>query len=324
MKARIRIEHWLILIVSPVWISLLIALLVAAGTGVTVSWKLWATLVAVTLFWICWCLAAYTSAFSGTLLQWSQWRRCRRFSNPYVVILDGRIDDEGTCSVQPAWTTKTPDDWREELHNQNRKWKVELGSVEHALSSRVDIIVNPFGEAYPEEDLSLHTTFTRFRDYVRSGGVLVNVAGYPFWWKTNPVTKMRVEAGRWEQQIPNFMVLKPLLPDLLNISPAMASPSRIMGTKQVSRDFERFGEVAGAGGGNDAKVFREYPISTAGMVPLLRTEDGQGIVIGAINFGAGHFIFAGVEVDEQTKSFWKVLAAIKGWAQYEHRGQKSK
>jgi len=320
-KARSRVEHWLTLLISPLWISLLVAVLVAVGTNVTVSGNLWITLLLVTALWLASFLAAYTTAFSTSLRRWARWRRRRRFATPRVLVLDGRIDDEGIPCVERVWTTKKPDEWQEEISRQNPTWTVELGSVEHALDNGVDIIVNPFGEAYPEEDLSLHTTFTRLRDYVRGGGVFVNVAGYPFWWKTNPMTRMRVEAGRWEQQSPGLMILKPLLPDLLNVFPILPSGSHDMNTKQDGLDFRRFGEIAGAGGGNDAKVFRAYPDSTTGMIPLLRTSDGQSIVIGAVSFGAGHFIFAGVEIDGASKSFHKVLAAIAGWARYERSGR---
>jgi hypothetical protein len=216
------------------------------------------------------------------------------------------------------YAVRTPDEWCQEIRSQNLRWRVELASVDRALNSKTDIVVNPFGEAYPEEDLSLHTTFTRIRDYVGGGGVFVNVAGYPFWWKGNPSTGAKAEAGRWEQQPPNLMVLKPLLPDLLGISPVMPGLSQSETTKQEPRDVQRFGEIAGAGGGNDARVFRHYSATTQRMIPLLRKGSSDEIVIGAVPFGAGHFIFSGLEIDSTSRSFAKALAAIQGWAKYEN------
>jgi len=320
-KARSWIEHWLLLLVSPLAVSLLASAVVAAGTGMEISTLLFVLLGVALLVWIVGYLAAYTNVFQTPIVWWAQTRRRRRFAKPRVMVLDGRIDDAGMASVPRISTTRPADDWSQELKQQNPKWKVELASVDHALSDGADMIVNSFGEAYPEEDLSLHTTFTRLRDYVRGGGVFVNIAGYPFWWKANPATGTKAEAGRWEQQPPNLMVLKSLLPDMLGISPVIPGSPQPMTTKQEPRDSQRFGEIAGAGGGNDAVVFRHYPISTERMIPLLRTDDGQSIVIGAVPFGAGYFVFAGLEINQQSRSFAKAVAAIQGWARYESLGK---
>ena len=322
-KARSRIEHWLLLLVSPLFVSLLASVGVAAGTGMKISSLLWALLGVASVVEIVAYLAAYEDVFHTPMAHWAQARRRRRFAKPRVMVLNGQIDDAGMASVPRMYTTRSPDDWSQELKLLNPDWKVELASVDHALSNAVNMIINPFGEAYPEEDLSLHTTFTRLRDYVRGGGVFVNIAGYPFWWKANPETRTKAPAGRWEQQLPdrNRMVLKSLLPDMLGISPVIPGSPQLMTTKQEPRDSQRFGEIAGAGGGNDAVVFRHYPVSTERMIPLLRTDDDQYIVIGAVPFGVGHFVFAGLKIDQQSRSFAKAVAAIRGWAWYECHGK---
>lgn len=318
-KVRSWIEHWLLLLVSPLVVSLLASVGVAAGTGMKISSLLWVLLGVAFLVWIVAYLAAYKDVFHTPVARWAQARRRRRFAKPRVMVLDGRIDDAGRASVPLKYTTRPADDWSQELKQQNPNWRVELASVNRALSNAADMIVNPFGEAYPEEDLSLHTTFTRLRDYVRGGGVFVNVAGYPFWWKANPETGAEAPAGRWEQQHPDRMVLKSLLPDMLGISPVIPGNPKLMTTTQEPRDSQRFGEIAGAGGGNDAVVFRHYPALTERMIPLLRTDDGRGIVICAVPFGSGHFVFAGLKIDQTSRSFAKALAMIHGWARYECR-----
>jgi hypothetical protein len=298
-------------------VSLVASAVVAAGTGMEISTALWVFLGVAALAWVAAYLAAYKEVFHSPIVRWAQSRRRRRFAKPRVVVLDGRVEEAGKAAVPHMYAERPADDWSRELKQQNSDWTVALASIEHALSNEVDMIVNPFGEAYPEEDLSLHTTFTRLRDYVHGGGVFVNIAGYPFWWKANPATGIKAEAGRWEQQPPNLMVLKPLLPDLLGISPVIPGSPQVMATRQEPQDSQRFGEIAGAGGGNDAVVFRHYPVSTERMIPLLRTGDGQSIVIGAVPFGAGHFVFAGLKIDQHSRSFAKALAAIRGWTRYE-------
>ncbi len=320
-RTRSKIEHWLLLLISPFVISLIASIVVAVGTNTQVSTRLWVLLIISALIWVGCYLAAFTGAFQALILWWAGFRRRTRFAKPHVVVLDGRISDDGLALVSSLYTTRSPDEWCQELRVQNPSWHINLASVDHALMNETDIIINPFGEVYPEEDLSLHTTFIRIRDYVRAGGIFVNIAGYPFWWKSNPATGVKAEAGRWEQQPPNLMILKPLLPDLLGISPIIPGSPHHTATRQERRDHERFGEIAGAGGGNDAILFRPYPITTQRMIPMLRSDNGQEIVIGAVPYGAGHFLFAGVEIDQNSPSFAKVLAAIRGWAKYESEGR---
>ncbi len=320
-RTRSRIEYGLLLLVSPFLVSLVASIAVAVGTGSRPWPWLWTLLAVSGVVWVAFFLAAFTPLFRKPILWSATLRRRRRFSRPHVAVLDGRISDDGTALVPLIYTVRTPDEWCQELRRQNPSWRIDLRSVNDALSIGADIVVNPFGEAYPEEDLSLHTTFIRIREYVRGGGVYVNVAGYPFWWKANPATGVKAEAGRWEQHPPNLMVLKSLLPDLLGISPVIPGSPQVCVTRQEPLDVERFGEIAGAGGGNDARIFRQYPATTQRMIPLLRNASGAEIVIGAMPYGVGHFVFAALEVDVASRSFAKGLAAVQGWAKYERDGR---
>jgi hypothetical protein len=319
-----KIKRWFVLLISPFVVSLGANIAVATKTT---KFLLLFLLVSIVIWSGCY-LASFTLAFQTPILRWARARRRKRFSKkPHIAVLDGRISDDGMANVTAMYTTRTSDDWCENLRSRNPSWHIESASVDRALSNEIDIIVNPFGEAYPEEDLSLHTTFTRIRDYVRAGGVYVNVAGYPFWWKSNPDTGVKAEAGRWEQLSPNQMILKPLLPDLLGISPIMHGPEpQCVPTRQEEKDLNRFGEIAGAGGEKNVIMFRQYPITTQRMIPMLRSNgQEQEIVIGAVPYGEGHFLFAAVKIDQSdpgTLSFHKVLASIHGWAKYESNSRK--
>jgi hypothetical protein len=320
LKTREKIRHWLLLLVSPLAISLFASVVVAFGSGTPIaSWLLVSLGIAVAL-WVILYLASYTRFFHGAITSLTKLRRRRRFKKPYVIVLDGRLEENGPADTPLLFTTKRPNDWLTNLRNENPNWRIELGSVRQVQVECPDIVINPFGEAYPEEDLSLHTTFTKIRDYVSGGGVYVSVAGYPFWWKYNPVTKVRAEAGRWEQQKPNLMILKPLLHDtLLAISPVMPGAAQIVNTMQEQSERERFGEIAGVGGDTKVKMFRQYLVSEQQMIPMLRSEDGKYIIIGAVPYGAGHFILAGVEIDHTSLAFEKVAAAVCGWAKHERK-----
>jgi hypothetical protein len=50
------------------------------------------------------------------------------------------------------------------------------------ISSRYAVIVNPYGEGYPEQDAVTLRTFSSIEDYVYNGGIFVSIGGYPFYW----------------------------------------------------------------------------------------------------------------------------------------------
>jgi hypothetical protein len=319
-KGRGRLQHWFILLVSPFIVSLFASFVISISTEASSPQWLRNIMVIAGVAWFFLYAIFYTNLLQKPRLMIIKALRTRRFGKPYVIILNGNIDDASPGKMSSTYTNRRPDDWRYELKKQNPAWKIELASTNRTFEECPDILVNPFGEVYPEEDISSHSTFRRIRDYVYNGGVYVNVAGYPFWYKANPFTGMKTPAGNIVASSPgsSIFIIQSLLPDYLGITPVMPGSPILSVTKQGTADKEQFGELAGAGGQSDAKMFRQYDISTQPMIPMLRTDNGQYIIIGAVPFGDGYFVFAGVEIDQNSTAFEKVLAAIQGWAKYEH------
>lgn len=320
-----RLRHWLLVLLSPLIIGVITNLIVAWGTQQPIRiWLRW-TSAGLAFLWIVMYVTAFTKVFRRPLEGLATIRRSRRFKSPNILVMDGSLVQRQPASVPLYYTDRRPDDWQHALTSNNPGWRVETGPVQRLDEDRFDIVLNPFGEAYPEEDLTLHTTLRRITDWVYQDGVYVNVAGYPFWWQHNPTTKVTTESGRWHLEVnqnDNLIsaTLKPILSDtLLGISPNMGLAEQLVDTQQQDLDRRRFGEIAGAGGSSQVTMFRPYPISTQSMIPMLRTADGQHILIGAVPYGMGFFIFCGVKIDQISMAFEKVLAAVKGWSQYESR-----
>ena len=325
-RARGRIEYWFTVLVGPLALSVVGGVFVSYGTGSKIpNWLLVVSAGSIASWFLVY-VGAYTSILSTPLAGWSRWRRKKRFQQPVVCILDGRVEHSGRPLAQYTSTNRTADDWRERLRKECPHWRIELAAVDRSLDVSVQMVINPVGETYPEEDLTLHTTFSRIREYVRSGGVFVNVAGYPFFYGWNSQKQMNVEAGRWERLPPvdgqPRIELQPLLPVLLGIEPVLPGPIQTTATRQEAGARERFGEIAGAGGNPVVQMFRQYPLTAQAqrMIPLLLTDDGQAIVIGAVPFGSGYFLLAGVEISDRSATFDKVIAAVRGWALHEARG----
>jgi hypothetical protein len=273
--------------------------------------------------WIVLYLAAYTAIFRSILAAIEAARRSSRFKKPHVLVLDGRLDDAGRPYSRPLYTASSPGEWHQALSSLKPNWTVTLGPADRLIENDIDILVNPFGEVIVEEDFALHTTLKRLTDWVHEGGVYVNVAGYPFWWQGNPSTGVTTEAGRWEIKVNEesqltSATMKSFLEDrLLGISPDMNLGPQIVEVIQSDKERKMFGEVAGAGGSTSVTMFRGYPISTITMIPIIRTVNNSHIIIGSVAHGLGFFIFCGVAVTPETKTFDKVVAAIIGWSNYE-------
>ena len=109
-KARSWIEHWLVLLVSPLAVSLVASAVVAAGTGMSIAVVLWVLLGVALLVWIVGYLAAYTFVFQAPMAGWAKARRRRRFAMPTVMVLDGRIDETGRANVERVFTTRPAED----------------------------------------------------------------------------------------------------------------------------------------------------------------------------------------------------------------------
>lgn len=328
-ESAVWFRHWLLVLVSPLILGVLASLFVSWGTGSSVPvWLRWFSAI-LGVSWILLYLASFTRVFHSPILWLTAWNRSRRFKRPRVLVLDGSLVSRQPSNIPLYSTNKRPDDWYQSLSSRNPSWIVETGPLQSIETEHLEIIVNPFGEVYPEEDLSLHKTLTKIADWVYNGGVYVNVAGYPFWWQHNPLTGVTTESGRWDLKVKSSTQqvsgqLKPLLSDtLLGISPDMDFQKSVVKGAQEDSDRRRFGEIAGAGGPNDVYVFRPYTVSTPLMIPMLRSDDGKIIIIGAVPYGDGFFLFAGLEIDQSTPAFDKVVAAIEGWAKYETKRRRT-
>ncbi|QXJ27147.1 Beta-galactosidase/Glycosyltransferase [Saccharolobus shibatae B12] len=55
--------------------------------------------------------------------------------------------------------------------------------------SKFEIIINPYGGSYPEEDPINLSSLNKILEYIENGGIFVNISDVPFFWQVNPKTK---------------------------------------------------------------------------------------------------------------------------------------
>ena len=250
-----------------------------------------------------------------------RWMRRRSFKNPRIGVLNGYIKSETdeTC-CQPGYTSFTPEDWRDNFQrrsNADRTYTVELIPASK-IGRRYAVIVNPFGELYPEADLIELKTFKSIKEFVRAGGIFVHAGGVPFYYSWDARSGRPRPTSR-DLQFSSFTAVQPGQPTV--ISPAYARGRVPSLVDTLSRDHfqlrttaddnnmnlvpayqtgaeRRFvGDIERAGGTDKVEEFRAVADETPQFIPFLRCKTpnfGEVYPLGAIPYGEGFLAVAGM------------------------------
>jgi len=265
----------------------------------------------------------------------------RQFSRR-VAILDGYVEGrryrEQPCSTAP-YTNYSCNQWRQAfesilLPNGNQKYDIsEIGAAN--INSRYPMIINPFGEAYPEKDVEKRPMFNRIKDYVWGGGIFVTAGGFAFFyaWDVTEGTETPISETRtlvpssilWNRQTGQAIIqqmtsaieftgtlLWKELGALTTSDTQNQQGSFLMQVSQTRSDQRKAGNLASIGGSSDVQEFRALRSETRNLIPLLRgTRSGFGEVypIAAIKYGQGYFLTNGMNLISTSEFEKSVFAA---------------
>jgi HEPN domain-containing protein len=271
----------------------------------------------------------------------------QKFMTPIKLgILNGYVDEkdslEKACSKY-AFSEFKVENWEKRLSEISRSGKAKF-DVEKIPISKVKnefaVIVNPFGEVYPEKDTRIRFAFNHLRNYVEEGGVLVNVAGFPFFYAWDvakgaeePVVDettlvpeiVRAEGGNL--YVERFKLLLNFAGSLswreLGVittgdTPQMAGANEL-DVYQEESDKAIAGELVNAGGQSKINEFRAVrKDATKDAIPLLRTrrpDFGEVYAIAAISRGFGYLMACGMHTKSNSE-FEKVTLAIDNFCDW--------
>lgn len=144
------------------------------------------------------------------------------------------------------------------------------------------VILNPYGGVYPERNVSTLESLNIIFDYVRKGGIYINIADIPFYYAFEEDLKRRVDTT-------------PLVNDLLIIRSFLAT--------QVAQRLRVF--VLGINSVAYPGIFRVIQIgeNTVNIYGSVIPVPYEGVSyncspIVAIPYGRGYFIFSTMEVNQ--------------------------
>jgi hypothetical protein len=250
--------------------------------------------------------ASYRIFFSQIEKRVWLWNRGRKFRNPRV----GLLLHEG-C---PILKLVTPTDWRDGL--QQKALTVKEIQIS-GLNSRYAIVLNPYGEFYPEEDSLAFLSFKKIRDYISSGGIFVCAHGLAFFYSYDMSTKKATPTGGEHTLYAgtlsnNVVLLQPafsraplwsLVDTLLRrefrvLTTASDNPQTVS-VYQLPEDKQWVGDLTNVGGSSTIEEFRAVREPAPRCIPLLRakTDFGEVYPMAAIPFGKGYLVLCGMNFD---------------------------
>jgi hypothetical protein len=262
-----------------------------------------------------------------------RWRKAK-FQVPVKIgILNGYLKSNsvGKAPNRPS-TDYDPKDWYDAL-SSNKEFDVDWTSATQ-ISDRFAIILNPFGEEYPEIDKPNLTTLRRIVRFVKEGGIFVNVAGLAFYYswdgKSEDITGSLYETYQLDA-IPGLLQRKVLLKTSHLLNSSLYSyfgvrttffQDAIVPVTSVSKRF--FEDLDKVGGAADVKEFRSpyrCEKEEATLKPLLIAEYPipdptplrfECYPIAAIKYGKGYLVLNGMKLEKaRHQDFEKEIGAVK-------------
>lgn len=246
-----------------------------------------------------------------------------------VAILNGYVEGpdalETPCDSAP-FTNFSIDDWEDffqgiRIDGQIKYRVLRISASE--ISNRFALIVNPFGEVYPEKDFQERIVFDIIKSYVADGGLFATTGGFAFFygWDVNPdvqgnrakpilddrifvPVRIRlaeqntfiVEQFRAALPFSGSLLWKQLGAQTTADTPTQSGPYEGQ-VYQTPDDQDIVGNLIEVGGSDRIQEFRALTPNSANCLPLLRLrrpDFGEVYPIGAIPQGRGYFIIGGV------------------------------
>jgi hypothetical protein len=248
----------------------------------------------------------------------------KKFQTPVIGILQ-EPQCENNVDGHP-FTSFLTNDWNTDLRRLGLN--TEIISVDQ-ISDKYTVVINPYGEVYPERDPIFLLSFQKIGDYISKGGVFVCAGGVPFFYCWDARTHHRITLSKTLQayvQIgqnaagQNVLVPQFFYPPLYSLidtpvnekfgvsvlgdvqPPANAAQGwqPIFQTNQANEDIQYVGNLGQVGGTNQVHLFRPVMPITRCCIPFLRVNLpnlGEVYPIAGIPYERGLLMICGMDLN---------------------------
>jgi hypothetical protein len=252
-----------------------------------------------------------------------------------IGILSGYLSarNEKPCSYYPHSGYRKAVQWMLDLKNikhddGSNLFDASMTPISHISNSAFSVILNPFGEAYPESGNSEDVGFKTIVSYIRDGGIFVNSGGQSF-------------AYSWNVNTGNSQLLISFIPALsdvqtnyvdgipiLEIKESLRIPSEALllkryfgletewddpannkvGPKETEIEFDNI--LGQDKPRTKTKVYRSAVKLSQDVIPLVHSPNSNNYPVVAVKFGRGFLIHTGMSLDEE-REYRMLLEIIK-------------
>jgi len=245
--------------------------------------------------------------------------KIRRKIFPKIAILNGKINSESTYTCEKAWANITPIQWENKLLSLLRAriswftkflfWITRQRIVESINTNDINnsfyMILNPFGDNFPEEDCELHLTFSRLKHFMKDGGIFV-VTGGAFYLHQNTNTSSKSEQTivrehitenvRWQSLEDTFLYLK----FGISMTSDGEGDKTLVDIYQSEEDKKYIGDLLTQIPNPQVKRFRALKrVSNCDFLPLLREKGNDNFPIALIRQEKGYLLHMGMYLENE-------------------------
>jgi hypothetical protein len=215
--------------------------------------------------------------------------------------------------------------------NESKLFNVSMTSTSQINNNIFSVIVNPFGESYPESGNAEGMSFRTIASYIRDGGIFANSGGQSFTysWDVNTGNSQAVIcfipalSDIQTNHVDGIPVLQTslripsealLLKKYFGLETEWDDPSNnIVGPQEVEIEFDKLlGQDTPK---TKAKIYRPVRKLSQGVIPLARCSNSLWNInndniypVVAVKFGRGYLIHTGMSLDEERE--YKTLLDI--------------
>lgn len=233
---------------------------------------------------------------------------------PKVGILNGSIiSPQREHKCEKGWTNVTPSMWNLALQEALHK-KIELIPVSK-INDSFSLIINPFGDIFPEQDTKLHKTFYAICNFVKNGGFYVATGG-SFFAHQNTIHSFQHQwvftktTNGMQSLKDSFLFLEfgveTTGDEFTNGKLVFKEPAEVE-VYQKSGDKKYTGEINLP---QKLKRFRAATVKTSDYIPFVREKEDKSFPIVAVRYGKGYLIQAGIFLESETSEEFKLLISI--------------
>ena len=167
-----------------------------------------------------------------------QYRLNRRWKNPKIGILNDMGEDMTNPEIC-TYTDFSPQDWKRAF-DALPKLKAEMTNVQKPFDSYVAIL-NPYGGVYPESDLKDLSSYKKILDFVREGGVFINIADIPSYWAYDQKIKRKLDTTSPIYEIENNQIISSRPFELTPLVKELGL--RVFNVEPMQQDFREFSDT---------------------------------------------------------------------------------